>query len=423
MNMETERRTFLLRLFEAGLAAVRPSFCLPPHLPRQAARGRTLVLGAGKAAASMAAALRGGVDWPLSGLVVTRYGHGVGEAIAGIEVIEAGHPVPDRQSRDAARRMLDLAHALGPDDRLIFLASGGGSATLSLPVAGLGFEDKRALVRHLVLSGAAIDEINCVRKHLSAIKGGRLAAAAGAAEILTYAISDVPGDDPSGIASGPTAPDHTTLADARAVIARYGCPNPEPIARSLADPANETPKAAAQRARVFVVARARDCLDAAARVAAEAGIDVVDLGDRVEGDSCAVGREQARLARILREQGRRALILSGGETTVAIRNAAGRGGPNLEFLMGFARELGGLPGIHALACDSDGIDGSEDAAGAIVTPSTLDRAAAAGVDIDAHLESNDSYRFFAATGDLVVTGPTLTNVNDFRAVLVEPAEA
>ena len=420
MMSEAGQRALLRRLLDAGLARVAPRHCLPPHLPATPPRGRTLVLGAGKAAAAMAASVAEAAPWPVSGLVVTRYGHTVGHAIDGIEVIEAGHPVPDDRSQAAAVRMLAHARGLTPDDRLIFLASGGGSAVLSLPVDGLAFADKQALIRHLVLSGAAIGDINCVRKHVSAIKGGRLAQATAAGEILTYVLSDIPGDDPSDVASGPTLPDRSTLAQARSVIDRFGAPKPELITRLLADPANETLKPRAGSHPCVVIATADDCLAAAQAAAEREGLEVINLGGALQGEANELGREHAALARRVKRDGRRAVILSGGEVTVRVRNRDGAGGPNLEYLAGLARALDGLDGVFALACDTDGIDGSGDAAGGVVTPSTLDRAAAAGQDAAVCLAANRTYRLFSAIDDLIITGPTLTNVNDFRAIVVGP---
>jgi hydroxypyruvate reductase len=350
---------------------------------------------------------------PLSGIAVTRYGHGV--PCRRIEVVEAGHPVPDDAGLAAARRILAGAGALGPDDLFLALVSGGGSALLALPAPGVSLADKQALTRKLLASGATIGEINCLRKHLSAVKGGRLAAAAAPAKVVTLVISDVPGDDPATIASGPTVPDPTTLAQARAILAKYRLEPPAAIERVLADSANESPKLAAGPIDVRIVARARDSLAAAAEVARAAGYPPVVLGGDLEGEARVVAAEHAALAA---RPGPVALI-SGGETTVTLGAGGGRGGRNSEYLLALTVALGGRPGVHAIACDTDGIDGSEDNAGAVMGPDTLARATVAGLDAAGCLARHDSYGFFAALGDLVVTGPTRTNVNDFRAVLVE----
>jgi hydroxypyruvate reductase len=398
-------------MFDAAVARADPARCVPPHLP-DLPRGRTYVVAIGKAAAAMAKAAENHWRGPLAGIAITRYGHAV--ACRSIEVVEAGHPLPDAAGVAAARRALAGAAALGPDDLLLALVSGGGSALLALPAPGVALADKQALTRTLLASGASIGEINCLRKHLSAVKGGRLAAASAPARVVTLAISDVPGDDPATIASGPTVPDPTTLADARAIVARYGIDVPSAVARALADPANETPKPGPPT-DVRIVARPRDALEAAAEVARAHGFAPVILGDDLEGEAQALGREHARLSA---RPGPCALI-SGGETTVTLGRAHGRGGRNSEYLLALAMALAGRRGVHAIACDTDGIDGSEDNAGAIVGPETLGRAGAAGHDARADLAAHDSHSFFAALGDLVVTGPTRTNVNDFRAILVD----
>ena len=407
--------TLLRALFDAAVAAAAPERCVPPHLPAPPA-GRTVVVGAGKAAASMARAVA--IHWPgpLSGLVVTRYGHGV--AVPGIEVVEAAHPVPDGAGREAAARILELAGGLGADDLALCLISGGGSALLALPAPGLALEDKQALGAALLKSGATISEMNCVRKHLSAIKGGRLAAAAFPAPVRTLAISDVPGDDPAVIASGPTVSDPTTFADARAILAKYGVAAPGPVTRFLEAAAEETPKPGDRRlsrSDVVLVATPGEALEAAAEVARQRGLQPVILGDAIEGEARRVAREHAELAR---RAAPGTVLLSGGETTVTVRGA-GRGGPNAEYLLALALVLDGAPGIWAIACDTDGIDGTEDNAGCVVRPDTLARAAGGGLDGAASLAENDAYGFFSALGDLVITGPTLTNVNDFRAIMVD----
>lgn len=421
------RRDHLLALFQVAVRAVSAETVMPQALP-QSSGGRLVVIAIGKAAADMmrVAQIRHLGGQPIEGLVVTRHGHlpPEGASWPGTEVIEAGHPYPDEHSVRAARRALEIASTLRAGDRLLVLLSGGGSALLAAPAAGLDLAAKQAVTRALLRSGATIAEINCVRKHLSAIKGGRLAVAGGAARVTTWIISDVPGDDPSFVSSGPTVADHTSLATARAIVAKYGIVPPAAVTAALADPANETPAADSPGlagAQTLVIARARDALDAAGRLAASLGYQVTDLGDRLEGEARLLGASHAALALGLAGDGARGAILSGGETTVTVINKAGRGGRNLEYLLGLALALDGAPGIHALACDTDGIDGTDHAAGAIVTPDTLSRARALGLDPHAFLESNDAYLFFDRLGDLVVTGPTLTNVNDFRAILIDAA--
>ncbi|WP_366555319.1 glycerate kinase type-2 family protein [Aquibaculum sediminis] len=420
---------FLRRIYEAGLAAVDPAQIVGPALPERP-RGRCVVVGAGKAAGSMARAVEQAWDGPLEGLVVTRYGHAA--PTERIEVVEASHPVPDAAGREAAQRMLDLARSLGPDDLLLCLISGGGSALLALPAEGLTLEDKQAVNRALLASGAAIGEMNCLRKHLSAIKGGRLAAAAAPARVVTLAISDVPGDGPEVIASGPTVPDPTSFADARAVLEKYGIEPPPSVARHLAEEKEETPKPGDPRlanSDFRLIARPQDMLEAAAAAAWEAGIAPLIFGDAIEGEARDVAKVFAGIARQVRLHRQPApppcLLLSGGETTVTLSGKGrgqgrgqGRGGRNSEFQLSLALALEGLPGIYALACDTDGIDGSEDNAGAFVTPDSLARAEAKGLSAKQALAGNDAYSLFAALDDLLVTGPTLTNVNDFRAILV-----
>lgn len=420
MHASDPRRGLLQDMFAAAVAAASPARCLPRYLPRRPPAGRTLVLGAGKAAVAMAAVATRHLAGPVSGLVATRYGHGGDRPVAGIAIIEAGHPIPDAASATAARRMLKLAAALTPRDRLVFLASGGGSATAALPLPGLDLARKQALVRHLLRSGATIAEINCLRRHVSAIKGGRLAAACGTRDIRSLAISDVAGDDPAAIASGPTLPDPTTLEDARAVLERHGAPDMAAVLRVLSDPAAETPKRLPGRTICRIVASGRTALDAAAAHARAAGYDIVDLGDRVEGEAAAEARAQARMALELHAAGRRAAIVSGGELTVSLGQATGRGGPNQEYLAALALALKGAAGISAIACDSDGIDGNGEAAGAVVTPGTLARARLADRDPADCIARHDSQALFAASGDLVMTGPTGTNVNDIRVILIDP---
>jgi hydroxypyruvate reductase len=412
----------LLRdLFDAALAAADPRLALPPHLP-EPPEGRTVLVGAGKAAAAMARAVEDNWHGPLEGLVVTRYGHAL--PCRRIEVVEAAHPVPDAAGRRAAERILAMVQGLSAEDLVICLISGGGSALLALPAPGLSLEHKQEVNRLLLRSGADIVQMNCVRKHLSAIKGGRLAAAAAPARVLTLVISDVPGDDPASIASGPTVPDPTSFADARAILARYGIVAPEPVRAHLEAATDETPKPGDARlagAETRIIARPQDALEAAAARARAAGVAPLILGDAIEGEAREVARVMAGIARQAWRHGQPAappcVLLSGGETTVTL-SGTGRGGRNAEFLLALAIALDGVPGVHGLACDTDGIDGTEDNAGARIGPDTLARAEAAGLDPKAYLADNDGYRFFAALGDLVVTGPTLTNVNDFRAILV-----
>ncbi len=423
---QTPPGEFLRALFDAALAAANPLKAMVGHIPA-AVPGRTIVTGAGKAAAAMAHAFES--LWPgmLEGLVLTRYGHAL--PCDRIEILEASHPVPDDAGKRAAQRILDMAHSLGPDDQMIFLASGGGSALLTLPAPGLTLADKQAVTRALLRSGATITEINTVRKHLSAIKGGRLAAAAAPARVITLAISDVPGDDPAVIASGPTVPDATTFADARAVLAKYRIDEPTAVLDHLVSAAHETPKLGDpvfRDARFELIASPQNSLAAAAEEALRRNVTPIVLSDRIEGEAREVARVHAAIALQLRSGEFRvgaqtvhlpAVLLSGGETTVTVAGA-GRGGRNVEFLLALAVALDGAEGISALACDTDGIDGTEDNAGAILYPDSVARAAARDISAKAALAENDGYGFFAALGDLVMTGPTLTNVNDFRAILV-----
>jgi hydroxypyruvate reductase len=430
----TDPRAFLRALFDAAVAKALPGPSLAAFLPAPP-RGRTLVLGAGKAGGAMAAALD--AAWPagapMSGLVVTRY-DSVPPAFAAaqargqarIEVVQAAHPVPDEAGRRAAARILELTRGLSADDLVVCLISGGASSLLALPAAGVTLEQKQAINNALLKSGAAIDEMNCVRKHLSAIKGGRLAAACAPARVVTLLVSDVPGDSPSVIGSGPTVPDPTTCADALAVLERHAIAAPAGIRADLRSGALETPKpgdAAFAGHEVHLVATPQQSLDAAAALARAAGIASHVLGDEIEGESREVGKVHAALARQIARRGqpfeRPCVVLSGGETTVTVRpGEPGRGGRGSEFLLGCAIALQGAPEVHVLAADTDGIDGSEDNAGAFVSPSTLSRAKALGLSPRAMLDRNDAYGFFAALGDLVVPGPTFTNVNDFRALLV-----
>jgi hydroxypyruvate reductase len=408
--------------FQAAVDAAQPEHCVPPALPRHP-DGRTLILGAGKAAAAMARAVETHWHGELGGMVVTAQGHAV--ACERIEVIEAPHPVPAEAGQRAAERMLERVRGLGSTDLVLCLLSGGGSALLPLPAAGLSLADKQAVTRALLSSGAAIGEINTVRRHLSRLKGGRLGVACHPARLVTLAISDVPGDAPLDIASGPTVADPTTCADALAVLARYGIALPAAARAALERGEWESVKPGDPRlfgAELRIVAAAGMSLAAAARVAEEQGVRVVILSDRVEGEAREVGRQQAELARRIVTSGEPyappCLLLSGGETTVTVRGD-GCGGRNVEFLLGFGIALGPCAQVHALAADTDGVDGMAAVAGALWRPDTLARATARGLDPQACLDANDAHTFFAALGDQVVTGPTRTNVNDFRAVMIE----
>ena len=411
----------LRQLFDAAIAAADPESCVPPHMPPDDG-GRLIVIGAGKASAAMARAVEQHWSGPLDGLVVTRYGHGV--PCERIEIVEAAHPVPDAAGEAAAERILAKLAGLSAQDRVLALISGGGSALLAAPAEGLSLADKRAITAALLKSGASIGEMNCVRKHLSAIKGGRLAAAAWPAPVLTLAISDVPGDDPAVIASGPTVPDPTTAAEALAIIERYRIEIPAKLRERLQSGELETPKPGDPRLAASdyrLVASPRLMLEAAAAEARRLGIEPLILGDALEGEAREVGKVLAGVALSCARHGSPArkpcVLLSGGETTVTVRGQ-GRGGRNSEFLLGLALALDGAPGIDALAADTDGIDGSEDNAGAFVGPDTPARAKAAGINVRACLAGNDAWYCFSRLGDLLVTGPTRTNVNDFRAILI-----
>jgi hydroxypyruvate reductase len=414
-------RELLSELFNAALRAADPLETIAAHLPPPP-KGRTVVIGAGKAAARMAQGVERHWRGPLSGMVVTRYGHGA--PTRQVEVVEAGHPVPDQASEAAARRMLAAVGGLGPDDMVLCLMSGGGSALMSLPAAGITLAQKRELNKSLLRSGAPIGDINIVRKHLSAIKGGRLALACGQARVVTLVLSDVPGDDPAVVASGPTLADASSAQDALRVLQRYGIDIAPEVRAVLEDPAQETPKPGDPRlARnsVAVIASAKLALQAAADAARATGLRPLVLSDRLEGEARSVALAHAALVQSVIEHGSPlrppCVILSGGESSVTVRGT-GRGGRNAEYLLALAVALQGTPGVHAMACDTDGIDGTEDNAGAVLAPDTLQRAAAQGLDARALLDNNDGYSFFSALGDLVVTGPTRTNVNDFRAILL-----
>jgi glycerate 2-kinase len=420
---DTAARAALRTLFNTAIAAADPRTVLAAHLPPKPTRGRCIVVGGGKSAAVMAAALEDA--WPdvaLEGTVVTRYGHAV--ATKRVEVIEASHPVPDANSEHGARKILQHVQGLTRDDLVIALMSGGASALLAAPVPGLTLADKQAINRALLACGANITEMNAVRKHLSAIKGGRLAAAAAPARVVTLAISDVPGDDPAVIGSGPTVPDATTFADAQALIARYGIAPPPAVAARLAQNDDETPKPGSLTNVEFrMIATPMMALDAMAARARALGLTPLILGDALEGEACQMGTVMAGIARSIRLHGQPlpppAVMLSGGETTVTMSGkATGKGGRNTTFLLGLAIALDGAPGIWAAAGDTDGIDGMDDVAGALLTPDTLSRARALGLDARAMMAAHDSHGFFAAIGDLIVTGPTLTNVNDIRMILI-----
>ena len=412
---------FLRALFNAAVAAADPFACLPAHLPTPP-KGRTLVIGAGKAAGSMAKALEDHWPGPLEGLVVTRYDHKL--PTSRIEVVEAAHPVPDEAGERAAARILGSVKGLTADDLVICLISGGGSSLMSAPAAGLTLADKQAMNKALLKSGATITEMNCVRKHLSAIKGGRLAAACAPAQVITLMISDVPGDDPSVIASGPTVADPTTCADALAILDKYGITEPAAAYAHIKKAHDETPKPGdprLARASVRMIATPQASLEAAAAVARAAGITPLILGDSIEGEARDVALVHAGIAKQVANHNQPAavpcVLLSGGETTVTVRGK-GRGGRNAEFLLAMAVALEGHPRIHAIACDTDGVDGTEDNAGAQLAPDTLARAEKKSLSAKAFLANNDGYSFFSELGDLIETGPTLTNVNDFRAILI-----
>jgi glycerate 2-kinase len=426
--LATQNRDLLESLFRAAVGAAHPSRCLPPHLPEAPARGRLIVLAAGKAGGSLTEVaeqhyLARMPENRVDGIAVTR--HGYGRPTRHIRVVEAGHPVPDAAGLAGAERMMELADAAGADDLVLVLLSGGASANLIAPAAGITLAEKQATTRALLRSGANIGEINCVRKHLSRIKGGRLAARAHPASLVTLAISDVPGDDPAVIGSGPTVPDPTTLADARTIAAKYRLDLPDAVTRALNDPKNESPKpgdAIFAGGTYTILARPADALAAAQAGARAAGYDTMVLGDRLQGEAHKVAAEHAKLARDIAAQGRHVAILSGGELTVTLRGK-GRGGPNQEYALALAIALDGAKGIAALAADTDGTDGGrgapDDPAGAFLDDTTLSRARAAGLDPAAFLADNDSTGFFNGIGDLFTPGPTFTNVTDFRAIVVD----
>jgi len=431
MNQETSTGSppqLLRRMFDAAIASAQPALCVPPHLPTRAelGSGRLIVIGAGKASAAMARAVEQHWDGPLSGLVVTRYGYAV--PCERIEIVEAAHPVPDAAGLQAAGRLLQTVQGLGSDDIVLCLISGGGSALLPLPLPGITLEHKQAVNRALLASGATISEMNCVRRHLSAIKGGRLAAACHPARVITLLLSDVPGDDPVDIASGPTVADPTSCADALAIVRRYGIKLPAPVRALLEAGQGESVKPGdprLARAETRMIATPQLALEAAAMVAREAGYAAHVLGDAIEGEASEVGKVLAGIALQVARRGQPfeppCVLLSGGETTVTVRGQ-GRGGRNVECLLSAAIALAGQPRIHALMGDTDGVDGQQEIAGACIGPDLPARAAALGLRPLEHLADNDGHGFFEALGASVVTGPTLTNVNDFRAFLIEAAE-
>lgn len=419
--MKQEPRELLTSMFQAAVRAAQPEHCIPAHLPSRPA-GRTVVIGAGKASAAMAQALEQHWEGPLEGLVVTRYGHAV--PCNHIEIVEAAHPVPDAAGEQAAQRLFELVQGLGPDDLVISLISGGGSSLLPVPGEGVTLTDKQAINRALLKSGATISEMNCVRRHLSGIKGGRLAAACAPARVVNLLISDVPGDQACDIASGPTVADPSTCADALEIVQRYGIDLPAGARRLLETGAGETIKpgdSRLERVETHLVATPQMALEAAAQVALRAGVTPVVLGDRIEGEAREVGIVMAGIGLQVLAHGQPVqapcVLLSGGETTVTVRGD-GRGGRNVEFLLSLAISLDGADHIYALAGDTDGVDGQEEIAGALIAPDTLARAWEAGMPPRQHLDNNNGHGFFESLGDSLVTGPTLTNVNDFRAILV-----
>ncbi|MDM0073679.1 glycerate kinase [Variovorax sp. J2P1-59] len=416
-----DSRSVLRAMFDAAIAAAQPALCVPRHLP-PSPKGRLVVIGAGKASAAMARAVEDHWPGPLSGLVVTRYGHAV--PCGRIEIVEAAHPVPDAAGEAAARRMIETVEGLTADDLVLCLISGGGSSLLPLALPGLTLADKQALSRALLASGATISEMNCVRRHLSAIKGGRLAAACHPARVINLLLSDVPGDDPIDIASGPTVADPTTCADALDILRRYEIDVPVRALTLLETGEGETPKPGDPRLPAIetrFIATPQMALEAAAAVARDAGLHPYILGDAIEGEARDVATTMAGIALQVARRGQPVpapcVLLSGGETTVTVRGG-GRGGRNVEFLLSLGIALDGEPGIHALAGDTDGVDGQEEIAGAVLAPDTLPRAWKQGLSPRAHLDRNDGHGFFEALGDSVVTGPTLTNVNDFRAIVI-----
>ena len=413
-----KQQKLLRKMFDAAVEAAQPRLTISAHLPKLP-KGRTIVIGAGKASAAMAQAFEKAWKKPVEGLVVTRYGYGV--PTNHIEIVEAAHPVPDAAGREAAARIFKMVHGLTKDDLVIALISGGGSSLLALPADGITLEDKRAVNSALLKSGAPINEMNVVRKHLSSIKGGRLAQAAFPARVETLIISDVPGDDVSAVASGPTVPDPSNFADARAIIAKYGIEVPHAVTRHLSEAQHETPKKLAN-AHATLIASPQKSLLAAARVAREAGYRPLILGDSIEGEAREVGFVHAGIALQATHFGQPVkppcAIISGGETTVTVRGQ-GVGGRNVEFLLAMALKLNGSEGIHAMAADTDGVDGGAEVAGAFISPSTLASARKLGIDPWTELSNNNGHGFFEKLGDQLISGPTLTNVNDLRVILVD----
>jgi len=417
--------TLLRSMFDAAVASAQPALCVPPYLPtpEELGNGRLFVIGAGKASAAMAQAVEQAWKGPLSGFVITRYGYGV--PCERIEIVEAAHPVPDEAGLNAARRMMSFVSDLREDDIVLCLISGGGSALMPLPIEGLTLEHKQEVNRALLACGANISEMNCVRRHLSAIKGGRLAAACHPARVITLLMSDVPGDHMVDIASGPTVPDPTTCADALAIVDRYRIDLPPEVREVLTSGRGESIKpgdARLARNEVKMIATPQMALEAAARVAEQAGYRAHILGDAIEGEARDVGKVMAAMALQVAQRAQPfkapCVLLSGGETTVTVRGK-GRGGRNVECLLSLAATLGGHARIHALMGDTDGVDGMEDIAGAMLYPNTLERAWGKNMPVLQYLENNDGHSFFTALGDSVITGPTLTNVNDFRAILID----
>ena len=421
--MSPDPRELLRQLFETAVVAALPEKSIRQFLPEPPqGKGRTIVLGCGKAAAAMARAVETRWHEKVEGLVVTRYGHRV--PTHSIEVVEAAHPVPDAAGLEAARRMLEMVQNLTADDLVLFLVSGGGSALLTLPAPGITLEDKQRINAALLKSGANISEMNCVRKHISSVKGGRLAAAAAPARVVTLAISDIPGDDPAVIASGPTVADPTTFEDALAILDKYEIREPASVLSHLRSAGDETPKPgdpSLAGSELQLIATPQKSLQAAAAIAEGFGITPLILGDAIEGEAREVALVHAGIARQVLRHGQPAkapcVLLSGGETTVTVRGS-GRGGRNAEFLLALGIALEGTEGVWAFAGDTDGIDGTENNAGAIIGPDSLQRAHALGMDAKSMLADNDGYRFFRGLDDLVITGPTMTNVNDFRAILI-----
>ncbi len=420
--MPTSDRKLLRAMFDAAVAAAAPALCVPKFLP-PAPIGRTIVLGAGKASAAMAQALEQNWNGKLEGLVVTRYGHAV--PCKHIEIIEASHPVPDGAGTKAAARMLDMVQGLGKDDLVIALISGGGSSLLSLPADGMTEEEKRAVNRALLQSGAPIQDMNCVRKHLSKIKGGRLAAAAYPAKVVSLIISDVPGDDLASVASGPTVPDPTTFAEARDIIARYTIDLPKSASQHLQRAETETPKPGDPKLaniETHLIASPQKSLEAAAAVARDAGFTPIILGDALEGEARDVGIMMSGIALQVRKFAQPlappCAIISGGETTVTMKQNGGKGGRNVEFLLSLAVKINGAKSMSALAADTDGIDGASDVAGAMIDETTISRARKLNLSPARFLANHDAHTFFEKLGDQVITGPTLTNVNDFRVILI-----